>query len=116
MSEIEVIVVWVTASDKNQAQSIAQTLLERRLVACVNIFGEVDAMYWWKGSLAKSREVVMMIKTRRELFSSVEAVVKEQHSYDVPEVIAAPLVEGSAAYLEWVKDSTISSTDSGSSG
>ncbi|MCR4337705.1 MAG: divalent-cation tolerance protein CutA [Candidatus Omnitrophica bacterium] len=99
------IVVFVTAKDQQQARTISQKLLEAKLVACVNIIPAVESWFWWEGKVDQSQEAMMVIKSRRDLFPQIFKVVKAAHSYQVPEIIALPLVEGSAEYLRWIDES-----------
>lgn len=98
------IVVLVTCSSRREADRIGRALLKKRLVACVNIAGSVDSRFWWKGALDTARETVIMAKTTERRFPGVEKEVRRLHSYDVPEIIALPIIRGSAAYLDWIRD------------
>ncbi|MCX6898484.1 MAG: divalent-cation tolerance protein CutA [Verrucomicrobia bacterium] len=98
-------VVFVTAGSRPEARRIARALLEQRLVACANIVPGVESHYWWKGKIDHAREWLLVMKTRRNRFRAVERAVKELHSYQVPEIIALPLVAGQADYLQWIDDS-----------
>jgi periplasmic divalent cation tolerance protein len=102
----EFIVVLVTAKDENEAARIATALVEKKLAACCNITKDARSIYCWEGKLQDEHEALMIIKTRRELFSALEAEVKRLHSYSTPEIIALPVVAGSDAYLNWVEKST----------
>lgn len=96
------IVVLVTAANLRQAKTIARSLVHRRLAACVNLVPPVLSVYRWEGEVREDREVLMMIKTRRNLFAAVRDAVLAAHSYDTPEVIALPVTEGSKSYLAWI--------------
>lgn len=98
-------VVFVTAGSRREARKLAQALLERRLVACANIVPGVESHYWWQGKLDCSREWLLVLKTRRSRFGALRRTVKQLHSYQVPEIIALPLVAGHAAYLRWIDSS-----------
>ncbi len=100
------IVVFITASNEDEASKIARALVEGRLAACVNIIRNIRSVYTWQGKVEDEAEVLMIAKTRRDLFNSLSAKVRELHSYKVPEIIAAPIVEGSADYLKWLKEVT----------
>jgi periplasmic divalent cation tolerance protein len=100
------IVVLVTAKDEDEASCIARVLVEKKLAACCNIVSGVRSIYQWEGAIADEREVLMIIKSRRELFASLEAEVRRRHSYSTPEIIALPITAGSEAYLNWIKQST----------
>jgi len=102
----EEIVIFITAPNEDEAALIARSLVESRLAACANIIRNVRSIYTWQGNIQDDSEVLMMVKTRKGLFKSVSGRVKELHSYDVPEIIALPIIEGSPDYLEWIKTST----------
>ncbi|MBF0386619.1 MAG: divalent-cation tolerance protein CutA [Candidatus Omnitrophica bacterium] len=99
---MEHIVVLVTASTDNEAETIARALLEKRLVACCNIVGGVRSLYRWQGSVADDKEVLLVIKSRADMFDKIKETVSALHSYTVPEIIALPVTAGSAAYLAWI--------------
>ena len=102
MTEFQQVVVFVTVGTQEEAQKIAGVLLERRKTACVNIVPSVDSHYWWEGKLETDREALLIIKTRAALVDELVDLVKEIHPYDVPEVIALPIVGGNRDYLEWL--------------
>ena len=99
------IVVFVTAKDKAEAERIARGLLEDKLVACVNILDGVKSMFWWEGKVDQSPEALLILKSRKDRFSHIVKKVKSLHSYDLPEIIAMPIVEGSEDYLDWIDSS-----------
>jgi periplasmic divalent cation tolerance protein len=101
------VVVFITAPTDEEAALIAKSLVESKLAACVNIIRGIRSIYSWQGRIEDDTEVLMIAKTRQELFESLSSRVKELHSYDVPEVIALPILEGSEDYLTWLRDSTI---------
>jgi periplasmic divalent cation tolerance protein len=97
------IVVLVTCGSKKEARKIAQALVERRLAACVQEIGvPVRSMYRWKGRVESANEVLLLIKTSRKRFSAVSTLVKKLHSYEVPEIIALNIADGSREYLDWI--------------
>jgi periplasmic divalent cation tolerance protein len=100
------IVVFITASNEDEAATIAHALVEARLAGCVNIVRGIRSIYRWHGTVEDEAEVLMVAKTRREFFEALLKKVKELHKYTVPEVIAMPIVEGSADYLGWLKEVT----------
>ncbi len=100
------IVVLVTVSKEDEAVSIARALVEAKLAACANIISNVRSIYAWQGKIEDDSELLMVIKTRRSIFSDLAAKVTELHSYDVPEIIALPIVDGSPEYLKWLNAST----------
>jgi periplasmic divalent cation tolerance protein len=96
------IVVLSTCDSEEQAARLARHLVEQRLAACVNILPEVRSIYRWNEKVEDSGEWVLVIKTRRDLFLALRAEIEKIHSYEVPEIIALPVVEGSEAYLGWL--------------
>ena len=105
MNPIKYIVVFVTAKDKEQAKTIADGLLKDRLAACVNVVGGVQSFFWWSGKIDQAGEVLLVIKTKKVLFKKIVLKVKALHSYDVPEVIALPIIGGNFDYLKWIEES-----------
>jgi len=99
------IVVLVTAKDKKEATKIAHGLLEAKLIACANIVGGVQSFFRWQGKIDSSKEVLIILKTKKILFKKVVSQVKSLHSYQTPEVIALPIVAGSDDYLDWIDSS-----------
>jgi periplasmic divalent cation tolerance protein len=103
---IDKIVVLVTCGSRKEARKIARALVDRRLAACVNEMGApLSSLYRWKGNVESAKEFLLMIKTTKKRFAALRAAIVELHSYDVPEIIALPVVEGSRAYLEWIAES-----------
>jgi periplasmic divalent cation tolerance protein len=100
----EFIVVYVTVSSADEGARIARALVEERLAACVNRLPGVRSTYRWEGKLEESGEELLLIKTKNDLFTALEQRVCELHSYAVPELIAVPIVAGSAAYLQWLDE------------
>ena len=100
---IQVITTTVSADD---ARRIAGALVERRLAACVQIVGPIESIYRWEGKIESAAEFQCWIKTREELYARVEQAIRELHTYDVPEILAVPVMQGSAAYLDWLARET----------
>lgn len=98
-------VVLVTAGSAAQAGKIASRLVASRLAACVNIISSVHSVYWWKGRVARGRECLLVIKTRKRMLARLQDEVLKMHSYATPEIIAVPVVEGLPAYLRWIDES-----------
>jgi periplasmic divalent cation tolerance protein len=96
------IMVYVTTSSKAEAEKIAQTLLEEHLIACANIIGPVSSHFHWNEKIDSSEEFLMIMKSSACLFERLEGRVRALHSYEVPEVVAVPIVDGSKAYLGWM--------------
>jgi periplasmic divalent cation tolerance protein len=103
---MEEIVVFITASDEDEAAKIAKTLIESKLAGCVNIIKNIRSIYRWQGKIEDEKEVLMVVKTQKILFDSLMKKVKELHSYTVPEIIALPIIQGSEDYLKWLKEVT----------
>ncbi len=95
----------ITTSSREEAERIAEALVRERLAACVTIVPEVESVYWWEGRVVRDREVLLLVKTARAKWPMLMAAVRERHSYQVPEILALPIVEGSEAYLEWLERS-----------
>jgi periplasmic divalent cation tolerance protein len=96
------VIVMVTTASKQEAESIAQRLLKERLIACANIIGPFSSLFYWSGKIEKAEEYLIFMKSRKDLFEKLAETVKALHSYEVPEIIVLPIVEGSKAYLDWL--------------
>jgi periplasmic divalent cation tolerance protein len=97
------LVVLVTCGSRAEARKIAKTVVDARLAACVNILGApIESVYRWKGEVETSAEYLLVMKTTRARFGKLRDAVLKAHSYDVAEIIALPVADGSAKYLEWV--------------
>lgn len=101
----EYIVIFVTAPE-DEAADLAKTLVEERLVACVNIVPGLRSIYWWQGRVEDEPEVLCIMKTRSNLFELLRDRVRELHSYEVEEIIALPILAGNLPYLDWIKENT----------
>jgi len=100
------VVVFVTTPSAEVAATLAKTLVTEKLVACVNILPGLRSIYAWQDKVCDEEEVLCVLKTRRTLFAAVREHVSALHPYQVPEIIALPLVDGSAPYLAWLRDET----------
>ena len=96
------IIVLVTTANKAEAEKIAQGLLTEKLIACANIINPVTSHFNWSGKIDKAEECLVVMKSRMDLFSLLVERVRGLHSYEVPEILALPIVEGSKAYLDWM--------------
>lgn len=96
------IVVLNTCATEDEAERLARLLIDQRLAACVSIVPRVRSFYRWKGAVERSDECLLVIKSSRALFEDLRAAVEKAHSYEVPEVLALPVLEGAAQYLEWL--------------
>jgi len=102
----EYVIVATTIDSKDGAQKIAEAIVHRRLAACAQVSGPITSTYWWQGNLEHSEEWVCTAKTRQELYHALEQVIRENHSYDTPEIVATQIVAGSTSYLNWIEDET----------
>jgi len=102
MKEPGYIVILITASSSEEAHKIAEVLLNQRKAACVNIVPGVSSLFWWQDKLDSAQESLLIVKTKASLLPEVISLVKEVHSYDVPEIIALPIIGGNQDYLEWI--------------
>lgn len=96
-------IVFVTAPSQQEAESIAAALVQSKLAACVSM-APIRSIYTWKGEVCDAEEWQLVIKTDLDQFPQLEAKVKSIHSYEVPEIIAIPLVKGYQPYLQWIKE------------
>ena len=96
------IVIFVTASNKKEAQRIAAGLIKQKLAACVNIVDKVDSLFCWDGKTQKAKELLLIIKSNKENMPEIIKLVKSLHSYELPEIIALPVIAGDKPYLRWI--------------
>ena len=102
----DAIVVLCTGPDNTSARQLAQTLLSEKLAACVNLIPQVTSLYYWQGKMEESQEVQLVIKTRRTMFGVLQERLLSLHPYEVPEILALPILCGNPAYLQWVQEQT----------
>ncbi|MGH8453832.1 MAG: divalent-cation tolerance protein CutA [Nevskiales bacterium] len=98
--------LYCTCPDTDVAQCIARALVEQRLAACVNIVPGLRSVYRWKGEVQDDAECLLLIKTRESHIVAVTESIRRLHPYELPEVIAVPVIAGLAPYLDWIRDST----------
>ena len=96
------IIVFLTAASVDEANRLADMLVDKRLAACVQIMPEMESVYRWQGKVERQREVLLIAKTLSSKFAELEREVVKLHSYETPEIVAFPLTAGSAPYLEWL--------------
>ena len=96
------IVIFITASNKKEAQNIARGLLSNKLIACVNIIDKIESFFWWQGKIDKAKEALLIVKSHKSKFHRIVKLVKSIHSYEVPEIIALPVIFGEKKYLRWL--------------
>ncbi len=108
MDNVEYLVILVTTPSIDEAQAITQLLLEQRRVACVNIIPKVSSSFWWRDRIDSATENLLIIKSKASHLQEIINLIKESHSYEVPEIIALPIINGNRAYLDWL-DSSLAS-------
>lgn len=99
------IIIFITCPNKKEAQHIGRALIQKKLAACVNIIGKVESLFWWQAKVDKAAEVLLVVKSKKAKLGKVIKLVKSLHSYDVPEIIAMPIIGGYKPYLDWIDDS-----------
>lgn len=98
--------IYVTASSQEEAARIGRTLVQERLVACVNIIPGMTSLYWWDGAIQEDQETVLIAKTRTEHVPAIVERVKAVHSYECPCVLALPIDDGNPGFLDWIRRET----------
>jgi periplasmic divalent cation tolerance protein len=101
----EYLQVLTTVGSEEEAERLSAALVERRLAACVQVIGPISSHYRWQGEVENSREWLCLAKTEASRYPELEAAIAELHSYDEPEIVATPIVAGSAGYLAWISES-----------
>ena len=102
MKKTDRMIVLITAGSEEEAHKIAELLVNERKAACVNIVAGVDSLFWWEGKTESARESLLLVKTKASLLPEIVELVKGTHSYEVPEIIALPVMAGSEDYLKWL--------------
>ncbi len=102
----DAIVVLCTYPNEACARELAHTLLNEKLAACINLIPQVTSLYVWQGKMEESQEVQLVIKSRRTLFGVLQQRILAMHPYEVPEILALPVMNGNTAYLEWLREQT----------
>ena len=102
----DTIIVFMTAANGEEAARLADMLVGAHLAACVQIMPEMESVYRWQGKIERQSEVLLLVKTTRVKFDELEREVRALHSYDTPEIIAVPVITGSAPYLDWLNRAT----------
>ena len=97
------VIVMVTTANREEAEKIACHLLDEKLIACANILGPVSSLFWWAGKIDRAEERILLMKSRLTLFEKLSEKVKSLHSYEVPEILALPIVKGSQDYMKWLE-------------
>ena len=99
------VIIFITTASKSEAEKIAHGILKRKIAACVNIVDNVKSLFWWESKIDSAKEVLLMVKSKRSKLNKIIKFVKSVHSYDVPEIIALPIIGGFKPYLEWIDGS-----------
>lgn len=102
MENSENVVIFITTGTDEEAHEVAEALLKYRGAACVNIVHGISSLFWWHDKLDSAQESLLIVKSKASLLSEIVRLVKEVHSYDVPEVIALPIIGGNPDYLDWI--------------
>jgi len=98
-------VIFITAPNKKEARRIASALLKRKLIACANIVDKMESFFWWQGKIDRAQEALLILKAKKSKLAQIFKLVKSMHKYEVPEIIALPIIAGYKPYLEWIDDS-----------
>ncbi len=106
----DISVILVTAGSDEEASRIGRTLVEEKLVACVNIIPRIRSIYWWQGEVCDDEEVLLIMKSATSKYPLIQDRIRALHSYEVPEIITFPIVQGLPEYLKWVIHSTTQSS------
>lgn len=99
------IVAFITCSNKKEARNIAGQLIRNKIAACVNIVSSIESFFWWQGKVDQAKEALLIVKTKKTMVSKLIKKVRSLHSYQVPEIIALPIISGHKPYLNWINDS-----------
>lgn len=102
----EYIEVHSTTDSKDEADKICAAAVESRLAACAQVLSPLRSTYWWQGKIERADEYFLMMKTTRDKFEALARLIRENHSYEVPDIVAVPILEGSADYLAWISAET----------
>lgn len=95
-----------TTDSREEADKICNAVVEARLAACAQVSGPIRSTYWWQGKIERADEYFLTMKTTRDKFRDLAQVIRENHSYDVPDIVAVPIVNGTDDYLEWISSET----------
>ena len=113
MEKSEYIVIFITCNDAEEAQNIAELLLEQRLAACVNIVPEISSSFWWEGKIDTAQESLLIVKTKAKILPEIILSVKTVHTNTIPEIIALPIIDGNQDYLDWIDNEVAEEGESG---
>ncbi len=104
--EVQYLQVQTTTDSRAEAMELSRTAVESRLAACAQVAGPVASTYWWDDSVERTEEWLVLLKLPADRYDELAAFITERHSYDEPEIVALPIVAGSAAYLSWMREET----------
>jgi len=102
-----------TTATKPATQAIATTVVEQRVAACAQVIGPITSTYWWQGKIETAEEWLCVMKSRQDLYEELEQAIRQAHPYEVPEILAVPVVHGSHDYLEWMDRELAQPVDGG---
>ena len=105
---MDIVVIYCTVPTKKLAKEITKVIMKHKLAACVSMIENVKSIFSWDGEICEEKEILMMIKTRRANYGKIKLVIEDMHSYNVPEIIALPVVDCSEDYLKWLAKETSS--------
>ncbi|MFC1474514.1 divalent-cation tolerance protein CutA [bacterium] len=105
MNESKYCIVYVTVSSEEEGRKVAEAVVGKKIAACANMIGPIRSLYWWKGAVQDDPEMLLIMKTSTDMFERLREAVLEAHSYEVPEIIAAPIIAGHPPYLDWIGES-----------
>ncbi len=95
--------LFTTTEKKDDAEIISREVVEKRLAACVQVVGPITSTYWWEEEIQTTEEWLCIMKSRSDLYNELEEAIKSIHPYEVPEIVALPIVSGSQSYLDWLE-------------
>ncbi len=98
----EYIQVFTTTDTKENARQIAKRIVEKNLAACAQIIGPISSIFWWKNNINEEEEWLIIIKSRKDLYEDLEHAIIKVHKYEIPEILAVPVIAGARSYLEWL--------------
>ena len=102
MEGITNVVIFITVGTDGEAKKIANLLLNQRKAACVNIVPKVSSFFWWQDKLDSAQESLLIVKTKASVLNEIVSLVKDLHSYEIPEIVALPIIGGNPDYLDWI--------------
>jgi periplasmic divalent cation tolerance protein len=115
-SDAEFLQVQTTTDSRTEAMELARVAVEGRLAACAQVAGPMTTTYWWDEGVERAEEWLIMLKLPADRYEQLAAFLTERHSYDEPEIVATPIIEGSASYLSWIRDETRPRSTEGAGG